>query len=278
MTDIRYGLSDNAWGNVIPRILRIIETQGFTRIVEIGAGANPTLSADFVASRGIEYTLLDISQAELDKAPAGYLKVCADICGDAPLPQQQYDLAFSRMLAEHVPNGEKFHQNIRLLLKEGGYAFHFFPTLFALPFLVNAALPEALAEKLLHLLQPGRERSGHLGKFPARYSWCRGPLRSQIRRFERLGYEVEQYLGFYGHGAYYQKIPVLRDIHAWLSGVLSRHPAAALTSFAQVVLINRASLETQTLATEGPATAMKGATSRGRVLPDKSKMSIGVDR
>lgn len=218
----------------------MVKAHGFTRIVEIGAGANPTLSADFVASRGIEYTLLDISQSELDKAPVGYLKVCADICGDAPLLRRQYDFAFSRMLAEHVPNGEQFHQNIRSLLRDGGYAFHFFPTLFALPFLVNAALPETWAEKLLHLLQPGRERSGKLGKFPARYCWCRGPSRGQIRRFERLGYEVEQYLGFYGHGAYYQKIPVLRDIHAWLSGVLSRHPVPALTSFAYVVLINRA--------------------------------------
>ena len=239
MTHIQYGLSDDAWENVIPRILEIIKAHDFTRIVEIGAGANPTLSADFVASHGIEYTLLDISQRELDKAPAGYKKVCADICGDAPLPQRQYDFAFSRMLAEHVPSGTKFHQNVRSLLRDGGYAFHFFPTLFALPFLVNAALPEALTEKLLHLLQPGRERSGNLGKFPARYSWCRGPLRSQIRRFERLGYEVEQYFGFYGHGAYYQKIPVWRDIHAWLSGVLCRHPVPAVTSFAQVLLANR---------------------------------------
>lgn len=239
MTHVRYGLSDDAWEDVIPRILGMIDARGFTRIVEIGAGANPTLPADFVASHGLEYTLLDISQAELDKAPAGYLKVCADICGDEPLPQGQYDFAFSRMLAEHVPSGAKFHQNIRSLLKDGGYAFHFFPTLFGLPFLVNAALPEAVAERLLHILQPGRERSGNLGKFPARYSWCRGPLRSQIRRFERLGYEVEQYFGFYGHGAYYQKIPVWRDVHAWLSGVLSRHPVAALTSFAQVVLVNR---------------------------------------
>ncbi len=240
MTHIRYGLSDDAWKNCISYIVRMIEEHGFTRIVEIGAGANPTLSADFVSSRGIEYTLLDISQSELDKAPAGYLKVCADICGDEPLPQGQYDFAFSRMLAEHVPNGEIFHRNTRALLKDGGYAFHFFPTLFALPFLVNAALPEAWAEKLLHLLQPGRERSGNLGKFPARYSLCRGPLRSSIQRFEQLGYEVEQYLGFYGHGAYYQKIPVLRAIHAWLSEVLSRHPVPALTSFADVVLVNRA--------------------------------------
>jgi len=217
----------------------MVTDHGFKRIIEIGGGANPTLSPEFVASCGIEYTLLDISQAELDKAPASYMKVCADICVDDVLPKGRYDFAFSRMLAEHVPNGEKFHRNIHSILHDGGYAFHFFPTLFAPPFVVNALLPEAAAEKLLHLVQPGRERSGNLSKFPARYSWCRGPLRSWISRFEELGYEVDEYLGFYGHGAYYQKIVFLKNVHVWLSAVLSRHPIPALTSFAQVVLIKR---------------------------------------
>lgn len=239
MTYIKYGLSDYAWQTVISRIEGMVTAHGFKRIIEIGGGANPTLSPEFVSSCGIEYTLLDISQAELDKAPADYMKVCADICADDFLPKEQYDFAFSRMLAEHVPNGEKFHRNIHSILHDGGYAFHFFPTLFAPPFVVNALLPEAAAEKLLHLVQPGRERSGNLGKFPAHYSWCRGPLRSSISRFEQLGYEVDEYLGFYGHGAYYQKIPVLKNIHVWLSAALSRHPIPALTSFAQVVLIKR---------------------------------------
>lgn len=170
------------------------------------------------------------------------MKILADISAAEFAAQGGYDFAFSRMLAEHVSSGARFHRNVRSLLRDGGVAFHFFPTLFAPPFVANYLLPEALAERLLHFLQPGRERSGKLGKFPARYSWCRGPLRAQIRRFERLGYEVEQYFGFYGHGAYYQKIPVWRDVHAWLSGVLSRHPVPALTSFAQVVLVNRVNL------------------------------------
>lgn len=239
MTHIRYGLSDDAWKNAIPRIQKMITHFRFQRIIEIGGGANPTLSPDFVAARGLEYTLLDISQVELDKAPTSYMKVCADICADDFLPEGQYDFAFSRMLAEHVPSGEKFHRNIHSILRDGGYAFHFFPTLFALPFVVNALLPEVAAEKLLHLVQPGRESSGKRGKFPAHYSWCRGPLRSSIRRFEQLRYEVDEYLGFYGHGAYYQKIPVLKNAHVRLSAALSRHPIPALTSFAQVVLIKR---------------------------------------
>ncbi|MDF9393871.1 MULTISPECIES: class I SAM-dependent methyltransferase [Methylococcus] len=202
MTIVDYGLSWDAWANVISLIERMIEQRGFRRIVEIGGGANPTLSLEFVERHGLDYALLDISQTELDKAPTGYVKILADISAVEFFVPGGYDFAFSRMLAEHVSSGVRFHRNVRSLLRDGGVAFHFFPTLFAPPFVVNYLLPETLAERLLHFLQPGRERSGKQGKFPARYSWCRGPLKSQIKRFESVGFMVEKYSGFFGHPAY----------------------------------------------------------------------------
>ena len=38
------------------------------------------------------------------------------------------------------------------------------PTMFAPPFVLNYLLPERLAESVLHLMQPGRERSGKQSK------------------------------------------------------------------------------------------------------------------
>ena len=236
MTHISYGLSSTAWDGVVSRIESLIRERGCRRVVEIGGGANPTLSAAFIKESGVEYTLLDISADELGKAPDTYHKVCADICGDVSLLGPGYDLAFSRMLAEHVADGERFHRNIHTLVRPGGLAFHFFPTLYAPPFVVNSLLPERLASQLLHLLQPGRERSGKTGKFPARYQWCRGPSRRQIKRFESAGYEVLQYDGFFGHEPYYQKIPLLLRLHRWICAQLCRYPVAAMTSFAQVTL------------------------------------------
>lgn len=240
MTHIYYGLSSDAWADVVPLIERLILERGCRRVVEIGGGANPTFALEFVERHGIEYTLLDISQVELDKAPDGYRKVRADICApQIPLDNAGYDFAFSRMLAEHVPNGERFHRNVHSLLKQGGVAFHFFPTLFAPPFIVNLLLPEKLAEGLLHLLQPGRERRGKLGKFPAHYQWCRGPLKSQIGKFEGVGFDVVEYAGFYGHDAYYQKMPPVLRIHQWICRLLRLHPVAAVTSFAHVLLAKK---------------------------------------
>ena len=237
MTEISYGLSSTAWNCVIKDIENIIIDGQYRKVIEIGGGANPTLSTEFILRHRIEYTLLDISQSELDKAPADYLKICADICESNFVCDEKYDFAFSRMLAEHVSSGERFHRNVKSLLRVQGVAFHFFPTMFAPPFVVNYLLPERLAESVLHLMQPGRERSGKVGKFPARYSWCRGPSRSQVQRFESLGYEVKKYSGFFGHEPYYRKIPFIHYLHLKVCNYLYKHPVVMLTSFAQVILM-----------------------------------------
>jgi hypothetical protein len=239
MTVVNFGISSDAWENVVPVIENIITQHGFRRVIEIGGCANPTLLPDFIARHGIEYTLLDISQTELDKAPSGYFKLCADICQEDFSFDGQYDFAFSRMLAEHVSSGARFHRNVRILLRDGGMAFHFFPTLFAPPFVLNYLLPERLSESVLHLLQPGRERGGRLGKFPARYSWCRGPIKSQMRKFQTAGYGIETYSGFFGHEPYYRKIPLIHRLHLRICDWLKEHPVPALTSFSQVLLIKR---------------------------------------
>lgn len=234
--EIRYGRTDWAWSNTFQYIGHQIVSTKAKRILEIGGGANPTFSLDYVALHGLEYTVLDISASELEKAPSGYLKVCADITASELHVGGEYDLIFSRMLAEHVKDGETFHRNVFSLLAPNGIAFHFFPTLFALPFVVNRLLPETLAERVLHALQSGREKSGYHAKFPAFYSWCRGPMPGQLRRFERLGYQIVEYIGFFGHEGYYERLPFIAKLHRHLSAWLVKHPIPALCSFSYVLL------------------------------------------
>ena len=202
------------------------------RVCDIGGGANPTLPLAEVQSLGLEYTLLDISGEELAKAPAGYRKVQADITQQDGRIPGGFDLVLSMMLAEHVTSGRAFHRNVREMLKPGGIAVHFFPTLYALPLLANRLIPERLAGWLLDRFAP---RDARHRKFPAFYSWCRGPTNAQIRRLESLGYKVLEYRGFFGHD-YYQRVPVLRTAHQALADWLIRHPRPAWTSRAQVVL------------------------------------------
>lgn len=234
---ILYNNSEYAWKNYNRYIELLITEQDVKKILEIGGGANPTLTDNFIKQHNLDYTILDISEDELKKAPEGYNKLLANIADpDLQIGDKRYDFAFSKMLAEHVDNGVVFHTNVFKLLASDGIAFHFFPTLYALPFIANSLFPEALSKKLLGLLQPGRNPDGKHAKFPAYYSQCRGPTNKQINFFESLGYKINEYHGFFGHDGYYQKIELLLLLHRIISNWLLKHPNPWLTSFAYVIL------------------------------------------
>ncbi|BAY93089.1 MULTISPECIES: class I SAM-dependent methyltransferase [unclassified Tolypothrix] len=206
------------------------------RICEVGGGANPAISLDLIDKYGLEYTLLDISAEELAKAPNGYHKIQTDISSPSLNIDREFDLVFSIMLAEHVPNGLTFHKNVFNILRDGGYAIHVFPTMYALPFIVNQILPDKLSEKILWALSPHRKTDTNKLKFPAYYSWCRGPLNSQINKFENLGYKVEEYVGFFGTPAYFSKIKPLSLLDDWMSSILVKYPQPLITSYAYLLL------------------------------------------
>ncbi len=225
----------DAYSDFRDTLRRIVRDEGARRLCDVGGGANPTFPLDEVREKGLAYTLLDISQAELDKAPAGYEKVRADIGASAFSLDGDFDLVMSQQLAEHVRDGEAFHRNVFRLLRPGGRAVHYFPTLFSLPLVVNRVLPEVLLQRMIETLWPHRASEGKHARFPAWYSWCLGPGDVQFRRFASLGYEVERYAGFFGH-SYYNAIPPLRDAHRWISSKIVDHPVWLLTSGAVVVL------------------------------------------
>ncbi|MGH8461575.1 MAG: class I SAM-dependent methyltransferase [Stenotrophobium sp.] len=231
---IEYRNSQDAWSSYMSALRELIRDSGAKRVLELGGGANPALLLEEVREYNLNYSILDIAQTELDKAPAGYHKVQGDIGSPLSGTHAEYDFIFSKMLAEHLRNGKVFHENVFRLLRPGGIAFHFFPTLYAPPFVANLLLPERLASWILQLVSPRDNYQN--AKFPAYYSWCRGPTAKQLQRLQRLGYEIERYNGYYGHEPYYARIPVIRTLHRLFTQFLLRHPSPHLTSFAYVVI------------------------------------------
>ena len=75
-------------------------------------------------------------------------------------------------------------------------------------------------------------------KFPAYYRWCRGPTRRQRERLESTGFEIERYLGYFGH-YYYDRVKPLERLGDALSRTLVRHPVPGLTAYSLVVLRRR---------------------------------------
>lgn len=202
-------------------------------VCEIGAGANPLLSRDERDRLGIAYTLVDIDAGELAKAPDDVCKIELDITS-SPLPRS-FDLVVSMHLAEHVRDPKSMHRNVRSMLQPGGVAIHFFPTLYAAPFMINRVIPEKLAERMLLRLQPYRASEGNRGKFPAYYRWCRGPTSRQLRRVLSIGFEVDEYIASFGH-AYYRHFPALQRLEDIKTQCLLRRPVPLLTSYAIIVL------------------------------------------
>lgn len=238
---VKYYLTDdNCGGRYHDTICQIIEDGKARKICEIGGGASPLLPLSFIQEHNLDYTILDISPEELAKAPDGYKKVVADISSPDFNNEGDYDLVFSKFLAEHVASGLLFHQNVKTILAEGGYAFHYFPTLYNIPFAVNLAFPEALSEKILLYFQPMRVKEGKKGKFPAHYSWCYGPTKSSIERFLKLGYSIESYTGFFGHD-FYQKAKwmfLLAQLENLKKRFLVNYPIPLFTQFSHVLLKN----------------------------------------
>jgi SAM-dependent methyltransferase len=235
-TIIKYGTTKEAWDNFLPFVEERIRESRSVSICDIGGGANPHLSLNTINNLNLDYWVLDISETELNKADPGYNKIVANIAEEdlTIAPEKKFDLIFSKMLAEHVKDAESFHRNVFNLLKPGGCAIHFFPTLYAFPFLVNYLLPEYLAGKILNLVAP-RDRYRN-EKFPAYYCWCRGPTINQIGRFEEIGYVVDQYHGYFGHEGYYSRLGILKRIHLKKTQRLLKNPNPLFTSYAYVVV------------------------------------------
>lgn len=233
---IEYRLEDDAWRGFEVFIKALVLSGRCRTVCEIGGGANPALPIEFVKAHGLDYVIVDISAEELRKAPDGYRTRVQDVTAPLTGEEGTYDLVFSKMLAEHVKDPVMFHRNIHRLLRPGGVACHFFPTLYATPFVINRLLPERVTAAVVRLLQSGREQAGNHAKFPAYYYWCRGPVPAQFARFESAGFRVRRYIGFFGYPGYFKKVPAIERAHRAFAAWVQRHPNPWLTSFSYVVL------------------------------------------
>ena len=216
-------------------VLDLARRAGVTAVAELGGGADPILadaeSWGFVQER----VVFDISAEELAKAADSVEKRVADLCKPISEGHESYDLVFSKMLCEHLPDAHTFHSNCYKLLRPGGLAVHMFPTLYAVPFVINRLVPENVSRALVRWIQPERLKNPKTEKFPAFYDWCAGPTKHALQRYRSIGFEVAQCNAAFGHN-YYRPIPFLDAAERAKSRLLLRHPIPILTSFAVTVL------------------------------------------
>lgn len=235
---VSYGLVENfeGWSGASALFQSLIEIHSSKRILEIGSGANPTLTPEYVRANGLSYVTSDLSSEELAKADSAFETLVLDMSANNldPTFNGSFDLICSRMVNEHIRSGRQYHSNIHSLLRPGGIAVHCFSTLWTLPFAANRALPEPLSDFLLRVFNPREDAHKH-GKFRAYYSWSRGPTRQMLERFNALGFQIVRYTGYFGH-PYYRRVLPLQHLEKMKSQYLLRHPNPQLCSYATLVL------------------------------------------
>jgi SAM-dependent methyltransferase len=204
-----------AWANYERVVRQLAEASGAKRLIEIGGGRDPLFGREALAELGAELTVNDISPTELAALPKGYRTACFDIAGELSpeeIARGGYDLAFSRMVFEHVADGKRAWENLFRLLAPGGIGLAFVPTLYAFPFVVNWLLPYDFAARVVKMIYKNRTDDED-PVFPARYSWTVASERKLAPMLSAIGYRETMVVPFYGHG-YYQPFPILRDLHA----------------------------------------------------------------
>ncbi len=252
----------DGWDRFPKFIEGIIRSQRATHVCEVGAGANPALSEKFVGAQGLDYTLLDSDAGEIRKTALRAKKIIKDICRPTAVPREAFDIVFSRMMFEHCRDSAMAHATIWRMLRPGGLAVHCFATLYSLPMLVNRFCPGRLTDFLLDHLHP-RDRHRH-EKFSAWYDMCRGPIRSQIAALEKLGYEICEYHGYFGHYYYRDKLKLLDIMNVLATRCLVRFPVAHLTTYATVILRRRPERDVgEALELTGRLGALETASSTG---------------
>lgn len=196
-------------------------------ILEVGGGAHPSIED----RAHTEYTIVDPDASELAKAPSDVVQIKRSV--QELDDDKKYDLIISKMVLEHLPDPDTFHESVRSLLKPGGRAIHFFACRNSLPAWFNRYLPESWGEKVLKLIS-NRNLSDQ-PKYVAHYKRVGGPSKTQISYFEELGFDVERYYGFVGH-KYLQHIPLLGGLEQGYTQMLHLLQIQSLSTVALVVL------------------------------------------
>jgi len=228
----RNGVS--AWEDFKEQVYQFIVQEKYTAIAEIGGGANPLLSFDFLKKQKLNYHVIDVSAEELSKADNRYEKKVINLEEPVTVVAMHYDFIFAQMTLEHIKEAQTFYENVYKLLKPNGSAFFFFACATSLPSLTNLVVPNAVSERLLLSLQPFRSNEKH-GKFKAYYKWCFGPTQININRFKRVGFKVTCYTGYFGH-SYYQKFKLLNFLEQLKTRFLLKNPTPYLCSYAHLLI------------------------------------------
>lgn len=175
-------------------------------ILDVGSGRRPVLG---IGDRpaGSRYVGLDLSAAELQRAPAGAYdeRIVADIGEPVARLRDRFDLIVSWQVLEHVSDVQRALEHARSYLHAEGQLVALLSGRHSVNAVLNAALPAAVSAWLMrHLL--GRDPET---VFPAHYDRCSG---SELVRL-LADWTQPEITPLYLGASYFNFAATLRDVY-----------------------------------------------------------------
>jgi SAM-dependent methyltransferase len=141
-------------------------------VLDIGGGKECPFLPYVVSPSSHLVVALDISETELRRNRRLDRKIVADAAKHGlPLRDGSFDVVLSRSVVEHIRDNAAFFANCAQALCPGGVMFHAFPGRYAPFSLMNQALPNGLARRLVGFLHPEWQEEDNYG-FLAFYHRC----------------------------------------------------------------------------------------------------------
>jgi SAM-dependent methyltransferase len=124
-------------------------------VLDVGRGKECSFLPYVDAPRTHLIVALDISEEELRRNRGLDRKIVADAAAYGfPVRDRSADMVVSRSVVEHIRDNAAFFGNCARVLGPGGVMIHAFPGRFAPFALMNRALPNPLARRLVGFLHP----------------------------------------------------------------------------------------------------------------------------
>jgi SAM-dependent methyltransferase len=219
------------WDELLRALIRAVEPDV---ALEVGGGKGPVSRRLVEQHPGVEFIVNDISPDELIGVGEPLRASVFDVADPSAVPEDllgSVDLVFSKFVLEHVSSTDRAMQSTHDLLREGGVGVHFFPTLWASPFVVNKLVPFELTKPIVDRFS-GRRRKN---RFPAMYRQTTSS-EAQLDRWRRIGFRQVEAARFYGH-RYYDRVPVVRQVEDFVTRHASRRSWTWYSSYAYVLLV-----------------------------------------
>jgi 2-polyprenyl-6-hydroxyphenyl methylase/3-demethylubiquinone-9 3-methyltransferase len=161
-------------------------------IYDIGGGSQPCISVADKLKKNITLVGLDISDEEMNKAPANIYdqKISADLT--QYIGNGNADTIVCQAVLEHIEDNRAAARSLSTICKQHGIVYVFVPCKNAVYARLNVVLPERVKNWALELVQPGLTE--HQG-FPAYYNNCTPTEMKNL--FLENGFEIIQIKTFW---------------------------------------------------------------------------------